>query len=418
MISKKTGRKKIAFSLEALIGIAFAIVLICALLPKEPPVRANVTVEAGNVNELSINQFKTKPELEVEPVTDITKIDLSHTGEHKVEFAFKNNNYTSVLHIVDTTPPTAEPVNKEIYVGETLTASDFVTNIKDCSQVTVEFSEQPEFTAEGEQTVNITLTDSFENTSQITAKLNVIKDTEPPKFEELKAISVQIGNSVSYRKGVTVTDNRDEKVEYTFDSSSVDLQKEGEYKVVYIATDSAGNTATAERTVKVKAKPVIDEAYVKNLAKEVTDTIITQNMTAHQKIDAIFSWVRKNMVYVSSPETELVDAAYVGFKKRQGDCYNYYSVTKLLLDQCGIQNMKVDRYGGSTSHYWHLVNIGTGWYHYDTTPQSLEDPYRCFMKTNEQVWAYAKSRHDGRSDYYNFDESKYPAVATEEYTAN
>ena len=92
-------------------------------------------------------------------------------------------------------------------------------------------------------------------------------------------------------------------------------------------------------------------------------------------------------------------------------------MVKYMLDECGIENMLVERYGGKTTHYWHLVNVGTGWYHYDTTPQSLEDPFRCFMKTDEQVWAYAKSRHDGRSDYYNFDTSKYPERATEKYTA-
>ncbi len=418
MNNKKTNSKKFAFPVEALLGIVFIVVIVCIFLPNSSPVNANVTIEAGNLTNITLNEFLKKPELEVELITDTTTIDLGHTGEHTVEFAFKGNNYKSSLHIVDTTPPTATPVDKEIYNDETLIANEFVTDIKDCSEVKAEFENVPDFTALGEHTVNIKLTDSANNSSVISAKLKVIKDTEPPKFEELKTILVQIGNSVSYRNGVSLTDNRDQEVKYSFDNSAVDLQKAGEYKVVYTATDSAGNTATATRTVKVTEKPVINEEYVKGLAKKVTDKIITENMTAHQKIDAIFGWVRKNLVYVSSPETELVDAAYVGFTKKRGDCYNYYSVTKLLLDECGIENMKVDRFGGKTSHYWHLVNIGTGWYHYDTTPQSLEDPYRCFMKTNEQVWAYAKSRHDGRSDYYNFDETKYPAVATEKYKAD
>lgn len=416
--NKKASSKKVGFPLEIFLGVVFLIVIGCVFMPKLSPVKANVTIEAGNLTNITLNEFVKKPDSEVEFITDTAKIDLSHTGEHTVEFAFKGNNYTSSLHIVDTTPPSATAVNKEVYSGETLTANDFVTDIKDCSEVKIEFEVMPDFTSVGEQNVNIRLTDTSDNTSIISAKLKVITDTEPPKFNELTTISAQVGSSVSYRKDVTVTDNRDKEVNYTFDNSAVDLQTAGEYKVVYTATDSSGNTATATRVVKVTAKPVINEEYVKSLAKKVTDKITTQNMTAHQKIEAIFNWVRKNMVYVSSPETELVEAAYVGFTKKRGDCYNYYSVTKLLLDECGIQNMKVDRYGGKTSHYWHLVNIGTGWYHYDTTPQSLEDPYRCFMKTNEQVWAYAKSRHDGRSDYYNFDETKYPKVATEKYKSN
>ena len=87
----------------------------------------------------------------------------------------------------------------------------------------------------------------------------------------------------------------------------------------------------------------------------------------------------------------------------------------MLLDRCGIENLPVERYKAKSSHYWLLVNIGTGWYHYDPSPQSLDDPFRCFMKTDAQVKAYSQNRSDGRNDYYKFDESKYPDRTTEKY---
>ena len=140
-------------------------------------------------------------------------------------------------------------------------------------------------------------------------------------------------------------------------------------------------------------------------------------MSAHEKIYAIYMYVRKNVAYSSSKEKDVLSAAYKAMVYKRGDCYNYFALAKVLLDKCGIDNLPVERYKGSSSHYWLLVNIGTGWYHYDASPQSAEDPFRCFMKTNKQVQAYASSRSDGRSDYYRIDESKYPELATEKYKA-
>ncbi len=402
----------ILFPIAILVAIFLLVSILWALLPKISSINTEVVIEAGSLSVITENQFKAKPDAEVELLTDLTKIDLKKTGNHTVELAFMGRNYVSNLHIVDTTAPTATEVDKQIYLGETLTADSFVTEIKDCSDVTVEFSDKPDFTKIGEQTVTVLIKDAAGNSVQKTAKLTILKDTTPPIFEGLKTVSVRVGESVSYRKDVTVTDDRDTEVKFTFDNSAVNLQKEGEYKVIYTATDSSGNTATAERTVKVLPKLIIDEAYVKGLAKKVVDKIISKDMTKAQKADKIFRWVRNNINYVSSPESDIVNAAYVAFEKKRGDCFNFYSVTKLLLDECEIENMMVERYGGKTTHFWHLVNVGTGWYHFDTTPQSIEDPYRCFMKTDEQVWAYAKSRSDGRSDYYNFDTTKYPERAT------
>ena len=101
----------------------------------------------------------------------------------------------------------------------------------------------------------------------------------------------------------------------------------------------------------------------------------------------------------------------------RGDCYNYFALTKVMLDLSGIDNIPVERYKGKTTHFWLLVNIGTGWYHFDTSPQSGENAFRCFMKTDAQVTKYAKNRTDGRKDYYRIDKTKYPALATEKYKA-
>lgn len=404
----------------AIVALLFAVValpmLVISLVPKTAPVNAAITVEAGTKN-LSCELFKkeTDNDIDIKLLTDVSKIDLCKTGCYDIELSCDKDIYTSVLTIVDTTPPTATMVDKEIYNDETIDVNAFIADIKDFSKVTAEFVAVPDFTKVGEQTVEILLTDAAGNKAVVTAKLMVKKDTVAPVFGKMNTITVRLGNTVSYRNGVSVTDNRDEKVSFQVDNSKVNLQKEGTYTITYTATDKAGNTATATRTVKVLPKLVIDQELVDGMAKDVLKKIIKSGMTQHQKIEAIYNYVRNNMTYVSSPEKDIPNAAYVAFTKKRGDCFNYLAMTKLLLDHAGIQNMRIDRFGGSSTHYWLLVNVGTGWYHFDTTPQSWQSPFRCFMKTNQEVWDYAKSRKDGRADYYNFKEDLYPQIATEKY---
>lgn len=80
-------------------------------------------------------------------------------------------------------------------------------------------------------------------------------DTEPPVIEGEDQHVVYIGDTVSFRKCVTVTDNKDENVKLEVDSSSVNLNKEGSYTVIYKATDSSGNTAVKEVEFIVEEKP-------------------------------------------------------------------------------------------------------------------------------------------------------------------
>ena len=379
------------------------------------PVTELLTVEAGTEN-LTKEMFLLKDDSQITLLTDLSMIDLGKVGTHTITFVKKNRTYISILSVVDTTAPLVKTVEKEIYNDETLDADAFISEITDLSPTTVSYKTTVPFGTAGKHDIQLLVVDSYGNETTVNAALTIKTDEIPPVFDTMEDIYVQVGGTVSYKKGVTVNDNRDESVAFTVNSSAVDLNKAGTYEVIYTATDKSGNTTSAKRIVNVTVKPVINRELVDAMAKEVLDKIISPDMTAHQKIDTIFKWVRKNMVYASSPEQEIPEAAYVAFKNKRGDCYNYYALTTVLLDGCGIENQKIERSGGKTSHIWLLVNIGSGWYHYDTTPQHHLYPYTCFMKTDEEVWEYAKSRGDGRVDYYNFDQSLYPERATTPYS--
>ena len=404
----------IALLIVAIVLVVSGGLVTCAIAFAPSPVNSSVTVEAGAA-EIPMDRFPVENKA-VTLITDISNIDLQKPGTYTLEFLYKDKTYKSTLKVVDTTAPTGKPVEHTIYNDETLAAEDFVSDVQDLTQVTISFGVQPDFTKVGPQAVTIHLTDTSGNVGVVTVNMKVIADTTFPVFSEMEDLVVNLSQSVSYRKGVTATDDRDGEIAFQIDSSAVNLEQEGTYVIKYEATDSSGNTTVAERKIHVMSELVINQELVDEMAKEILAKLITDDMTQHEKIKKIYNHVRYNMSYSDSPEKEIPAAAYKAMTKHRGDCYNYFAFAKVLLDNAGIDNIPVERYGGRTSHFWLLVNVGTGWYHYDTTPQSAEDPFRCFMKTDEQVKAYARRRSDGRRDYYDIDYSLYPELATEKYT--
>lgn len=407
---------KILLIVVAAVLVLSGALVTCAVVFMPAPVHESVTMEAGS-RVIPLHQFP-KEGKSVALVTDISKIDLNSPGTHTLEFAYKEKNYPATLKIVDTVAPVGTPVDQAIFNDQTLEVGEFVTDIQDVTDVTLSFAREPDFTKVGQQSVVVHLTDTSGNVGAVTAQLIVEADTTAPVFSPMEDLVVNLSQSVSYRKNITATDDRDGEIPFQIDSSAVNLEEAGTYTITYTATDSSGNTTTVERKIHVMAELVVNQELVDEMAKEILAKIITDDMTPHEKIKKIYFHVRYNMAYSHSPEKDIPSAAYKAMTKHKGDCYNHFAFAKVLLDNAGIDNIPVERYGGKTSHFWLLVNIGTGWYHYDCTPQSEEDPFRCFMKTDAQVKAYARSRSDGRRDYYDIDYSKYPELATEKYNAD
>ncbi|MCD8300866.1 MAG: DUF5011 domain-containing protein, partial [Clostridiales bacterium] len=219
------------------------------------------------------------------------------------------------------------------------------------------------------------------------------------------------------KSGITVTDNTDEEVELEVDTSQVDTETPGTYEITYTATDGAGNSSSASTYITISEKPEenVDEDTVLELAREVLDDITTEDMTKKQMAWAIYNWCRNNIAYVdTSDKDSWTNGAYQGFTKRSGDCFIYFSTAKALLTAAGIPNLDVVKSDTHySSHYWSLVDVGDGWYHFDATPRKGDDDY-FFLLTDDELEEYS-SRH------YNshiFDHSLYPATPTEDSTVD
>ena len=239
-----------------------------------------------------------------------------------------------------------------------------------------------------------------------------VKDTTPPTIEGVKDIYVCLGDTISYRKNLVLSDNGNGEVTIIIDNKAVDVSKIGEYPVEYKAVDMAGNSATANITVFVTEKPVINEDYMAPYIQSVVDSVVKEDMTDMDKAYALYRWCKKNINYLygSTDRSSVWQGAYDGIIGRLGDCYVYCCTYQVLLTYAGIENMVVTRTHETSNHWWNLVKIDEGWYHCDASPRTRGDNYKCFMQTDEQIAAYAAN--NTRPYYYDFDKTLYPERGT------
>ena len=246
--------KMTGMCIATLIVFIFIVFLAISNLSK---IKKNVTLEAGS--EINIKDFLKKENADAKFVTDVSQINTGNIGSHEIVVKVGKKEYTSKLTIEDTKAPTAKANDVTVNKDGQIEANQFVTDIKDATKVDVSFKDKPDVSKDGESEVIIVLTDEGKNQKEVKAKLTVVSDSEPPVIEGVKDITAYIGETVSYKKDVTVTDNMDQNPTLDIDNSKVNLNKAGTYEVVYTATDSAGNTSkeTLNATVKDITGPEI-----------------------------------------------------------------------------------------------------------------------------------------------------------------
>ena len=315
---------------------------------------------------------------------------------------------TVTLSVEVTVPPTASTRNRRAYLGKPIPASDFVYDIKHFSAVAVSYGESPDFSNVGQQTVTLLLDDEYGNQTVLTAVLNVVHDTEPPRISGQLNKEVAMNGTVSYRIGIIVTDNYDPNPRLDIDSSKVNLREPGVYTVTYTATDECGNVSTASGTITVQN---IDANYVNKLADEILSQILTPGMSEKEKARAIFYYVDKKVSYnAGNSPREISLGAHACFVKGSGDCYVYMSGSQVLLTRAGIPNKIIRRVNGASSeHYWNLIDVGEGWHHFDACNNRSLSAAERFYFTESKAREYTKLI-GGNRKFYEYDKSTVPEV--------
>ena len=406
-------RKRRRALLLRMAGVMFLFIVLIILIIRlffSNPVEKEITVEAG-IDDLAAEDFLRKDGVEIEFVTDMSGIDLNHVGEHEITLKAKGKERTSTLIVEDTVAPKGEAQAEAVTVDldGKVEASDLIASIDDVTDVKCTFKEEPDLSAEASDVpVTVVLTDEGGNTAEVEARINIIEDTEAPVIDGVAPITSFLGDPISYKSEITVTDNCDRDVELEVDNSEVNPDAAGTYTVRYSATDRAGNTAEAETTITIQEKPenYVEPEEVYALADEVLAEITTDDMTLKEKARAIYDWTRNNVGYINTSEKDSwTNGAYQGFTEGQGDCFVFFATSKALLTRAEIPNIDVVKSDTShSSHYWSLIDCGDGWYHFDTTPRYGGGEF--FMLTDAEILEYSQAHNNS----HIFDQSLYPAT--------
>ena len=330
-------------------------------------------------------------------------------GEYDVTVMLDGQAHPTRITVADTTPPQAEPLNVAWYLGYPLSAEYFVQNAFDYTDITYSFTEEPDWEQEDVQNVGVVLTDAAGNQAEYTAALTLAYDTEAPALYGVKDRYCYIGQAVAYFAEVFAEDNCDFEVPVEVDNSNVDIYAAGEYEVTYTATDSSGNSVEKSCMFTFVEETVTDEE-LDAVVQAVIDEIITDDMSIGQKAYAVYKYVQKHVKYYGASEkTDWKYEAYHGITKGRGDCFTFYAVSKCLLDKIGAQTMCVERHGGNrpTRHYWLLVNLGTGWYHFDAINTCYFN-FERFMRTDKEMLSHGRN-------FWSFDRSLYPPTPEKPY---
>ena len=123
-----------------------------------------------------------------------------------------------------------------------------------------------------------------------------VVDTTPPVISCPADLTVYEGDSVAYRSGVTLSDNAEGEISLEIVNDYVNLEKEGDYPVRYVATDAAGNVAEKEITLLVVERSDLEET-VDALADDVIAEIVRDDMTKWETCYALWDWCRTSIQY-------------------------------------------------------------------------------------------------------------------------
>jgi len=165
---------------------------------------------------------------------------------------------------------------------------DLSANIKVSSNV--------DTTQEGVYEIIYSVVDSAGNKTEITRKINIVQpgsaDTIAPEIRLLGNNPFYLSKGESYKEpGVVASDDRDGDITtFVVSTDNIDIDKEGSYTVSYYVEDSAGNSITATREVRVELSvdttpPVITLQGDSYMTLSVGETFVEPGATASDDRD-------------------------------------------------------------------------------------------------------------------------------------
>jgi hypothetical protein len=203
-----------------------------------------------------------------------------------------------------------------------------------------------------------------------TALRGAFLDGDAPAIFGVRNLYVANGGEIDLLKDVYVSDAGGFRPTLIARSENENTLQTGVYKIFYAAIDKAGARTEAAANLHVgrpSSSGELDAELAPILAK-----IITEDMSAEEKARAIWTWTRTNIRYAGvSDKSSVYAAAAAGLRGGRGDCFTFHSISSCLLSLAGIDNIGIENWvDGSLNHSWSMINVGTGWYFFDATPNA------------------------------------------------
>lgn len=355
-----------------------------------------------------VEDFLVKEGSNISYITDISNIDTSVSKEYTIDFFVDGERVQSILSIGDYKAPEVKIKNVQAWLNQPIEIEEFIVSIEDISTVKYQYETEPNWSILGEQQVKIIVSDENDNVTVCDVMLTISEDTKAPTVS-VSDLDVTVGNVVSYRKAISYYDNASsmEEMKVDIDSSNVNLDEVGVYDVTYTVTDFAGNVTTVVSKVNVMEEIPLwnDEETLQKKALEVLEEIVEDEMSDYEKAEAIFQWVNTKIRFINFSEKDnFMRGAYEGLFLQKGDCFVYAATSKYLLTLAQIPNIDIKKITTNPSHYWNLVYIEDGWYHFDATP--TREGKKIFLYTEKELEEFSNSREDT----YVYDKNLYPEV--------
>lgn len=332
-------------------------------------------------------------------------------GQAPIEIMLNGITVRSAINVVDTTPPTADIVNREVLKGEPLLAASFLTNVFDASPIVqLEFVNAPGILPVGIHELPIIVKDYWGNYAIFRPAVTILDNDTPPTIVGARNMEVMRGNAIMFRQGVSAYDAFGRPLRFNVDSGAVNTNVNGVYTATYWVEDAWGLRTEVEIEVRVIG---VDPDVVRARADTILDGILRDDMTQVQQARAIFNWISNNVAFAAAIGYESVyEGAFQGLQHRRGNCFVFYALSEVMLTQAGIPNMRIDRVPGqAANHRWNLINPDElGWHHFDTTPSRVVMDRFMFTSTQAEEFTQRVQREIGFRNYYLYDPTLYPEI--------
>lgn len=189
---------------------------------------------------------------------DDSQVKINEVGSYEIIYSIEDKQFNLLVEVIDSKKPVVTTTKKIITdEGMKVDVEKFIKEVQDDSPYEVSFLEDYQFNKAGSYEYSVVVKDSSGNTTTVKVPVEIReKDVEVPIIEGKEKVSIIIGDDFDPYKNMSVSDNRDDKVELKVVSNNVNSDEVGTYEVVYEASDYTGNKATFKKiVVVVKPRP-------------------------------------------------------------------------------------------------------------------------------------------------------------------